>query len=147
MMRIIVKRCKVWWGDWRDGVDLSDRDALASWGGLPNPNLGINIICPFCGRRYFSPEGGVSRRRHCACGEINVKAKRVVRKVKRLHKPSKKVRLYCSDCDWTGVWGRAETVRNMRENFGEPLCPECQFGLIVENVEGVPRIVQNPEFC
>lgn len=146
-MIIIVKRCKIWWGDWRDKVPTSDAEALASWGGLSNPNLGINILCPFCGFKHFIPEGVSPKGLACECGNLHIKSRRAVRKVKRLHRPSRKVNLYCSNCDWIGTWGRAESVRKIRENLIEPCCPKCGLGLVVKNTVGVPRIIQNSAFC
>lgn len=146
-MRIIVKRCKIWRGDWRDTAPTSDAEALASWGGLSNPNLGINIICPFCGFKYFILEGVSLKGLVCECGDLHVKSKHAVRKVNRLHRPSRKVSLYCSNCDWTGTWGRAESVRKIRENLVELCCPKCGFGLVVKNMDRVPRIIQNSAFC
>lgn len=147
-MRIIVKRCKVWWGDWRDGIATSELEALAAWGGLPNPNFGRTVICPFCGRSHFAPDGVILGRTYCTpCGELRLRSKRAIRKIKRLHKPSRKVGLFCHMCGWEGVWGRAETVHRIKEQSGWILCPDCQEELQVTNKEGVPRYVRESSFC
>lgn len=143
-MRILVKRCKVWWSTEWESLDAEMRK-LITYLNLPVPSeYGVNAKCPFCGGRFFAEESIVPHAFPCPCGTVlRVKPMRAVRKVKRLRRPTRKVKMLCWECGWEGSWGRVECVRRIQEDDGELLCPECYCDLGVEREEGVPRCVKN----
>ena len=145
-MRIIVKRCKVWRGTWWESLDPDSQKAAAELNiGFPSEH-GVIAKCPFCGWKFFAEDRVVPRAFCCPCGILHLKAKRAVRKARRLRRPSRKVELYCLDCGWEGTRGRAECVRRIQEDYGYLLCPECHHDLGVKYKEGVPRHVKNASF-
>lgn len=142
-MRIMVKRCKVWRGEWWETLnpELHEKVAEVTFGVPSQP--GVLAKCPFCGWKFFAEDRAVPRVFRCVCGELHLKSKRAVRKARRLRRPSRKVKLLCWECGWEGEWGRAECVRRIQEDYGELLCPECHYDLGIEYEEGVPRCVKN----
>jgi hypothetical protein len=142
-MRILVKRCKVWWSTERESLDAEMRK-LITYLDLPMAlRYGVNAKCPFCGGCFFAEESIVPRAFDCPCGAVlRVKPMRAVKKIKRrLPKPSRKVELLCRECGWEGVWGLSETVRCLKENDGWLDCPECWDTPHVETRKGLPRYV------
>jgi hypothetical protein len=145
-MRIIVKRCEVWRGFWWEALNCeSQKKAAGVSFGVPS-EPGVVAKCPFCGWKFFAEDRVVPRVFRCVCGELRLKAKRAVRKARRLHRPSRKVELYCLDCGWEETWGRAECVRRIQEDYGCLLCPDCHYDLGITYMEGVPPYVTNPWF-
>lgn len=142
-MRTMVKRCEVWWSTRWESLDAETRKLFTFFDVPVESEYGVNAKCPFCGWRFFAEERVVPRVFRCVCGELRLKSKRAVRKVKRLRRPTRKVKLLCWECGWEGTWGRAECVRRIQEDYGELLCPECYYELGIEFEEGVPRCVKN----
>ncbi len=121
----IIKRCKVWRGDWRDGADRSDCEASLPAACQTQPWTYGNL--PVLRKVSLRPGRGVILgRTYCIMrGELRLRLKRaIIQRPSSYNNPSQS-RPFSATCA-RGVWGRAETVRRIKERSGWLLCPDCR---------------------